>query len=43
MEATTILTRGGPDTLGLDLTASRESGVGSTLWTLGLGWYGLGG
>jgi hypothetical protein len=32
-----------PDTLGLDLTASRESGVGSTLWTLGLGWYGLGG
>lgn len=30
------------DRLGLDLTASREAGVGgATLWTLGLGWYGL--
>lgn len=32
-----------PERLGLDLTASREAGVpGSALWTLGLGWYGLG-
>lgn len=31
------------DTLGLDLTASRESVSGAkTGWTLGLGWYGIG-
>ena len=31
------------DTLGLDLTASREAGVsGPTRWTFGLGWYGIG-
>lgn len=31
-----------PDRLGLDLTASREAGVGgATRWTVGLGWYGL--
>ena len=31
------------DTLGLDLTAARESGVhGATVWTLGLCWYGIG-
>lgn len=31
------------DTLGLDLTASRESISGAKLvWTLGLGWYGIG-
>jgi hypothetical protein len=31
------------DTLGLDLTASRESGGGSTTrWTFGIGWYGIG-
>ena len=31
------------DTLGLDLTASRESGAGGpTRWTIGLGWYGIG-
>ena len=31
------------DTLGLDLTAGRESGVhGATVWTLGLCWYGIG-
>lgn len=30
------------DRLGLDLTASREAGIGgATLWTVGLGWYGL--
>ena len=29
--------------LGLDLTASQESGAGSTKrWTVGLGWYGIG-
>lgn len=32
-----------PDKLGLDLTASRESGAGGpTRWTFGLGWYGIG-
>lgn len=31
------------DMLGLDLTASRESGTGGTTrWTIGLGWYGIG-
>ena len=31
------------DMLGLDLTASQESGAGSTTrWTVGLGWYGIG-
>jgi hypothetical protein len=31
------------DMIGLDLTASRESGAGSTTrWTVGLGWYGIG-
>lgn len=31
------------DTLGLDDTASRESGAGGpTRWTLGLGWCGIG-
>lgn len=31
------------DTLGLDLTASREAGAaGPTRWSLGLGWYGIG-
>lgn len=31
------------DTLGLDLTASRESGAGGpTRWTVGFGWYGIG-
>jgi len=29
------------DTLGLDLTASREAGGGPTRWLLGFGWYGL--
>ena len=29
--------------LGLDLTASRESGGGSKRYTVGLGWYGIGG
>jgi hypothetical protein len=30
------------DRVGLDLTASREAGIGgATLWTVGLGWYGL--
>ena len=30
------------DTLGLDLTASRQAGAGSgTRWSFGLGWYGL--
>lgn len=43
----TVTTAGGRwwlvrDQLGLDLTASRETGVGSTLWTVGLGWYGIG-
>ena len=28
-----------PEKLGLDLTGSRENGVGSTLWTFGIGWY----
>ena len=32
-----------PDKLGLDLSASRESGAGKpTRWSLGLGWYGIG-
>ncbi len=32
------------DRLGLDITASRESGTGGpTRWGLGLGWYGIGG
>lgn len=32
-----------PDKLGLDLSASREATSGATtLWTLGLGWYGIG-
>lgn len=30
-----------PQVLGLDLTASRQSGSGSTLWTIGFGWYGI--
>lgn len=31
------------DTVGLDLTAGRAAGVsGTTRWTLGLGWYGIG-
>ncbi len=31
-----------PEKLGLDLTASRESGSGTrTVWSLGFGWYGL--
>ena len=31
------------DNLGLDLTAGRTAGqAGSTVWTLGLGWYGIG-
>lgn len=31
------------DTLGLDLTTSRESVAGAkAIWTLGLGWYGIG-
>jgi hypothetical protein len=30
-----------PKVLGLDLTASRQSGSGSTLWTVGFGWYGI--
>lgn len=31
------------DSLGLDFTASRESGAGgSTRYTVGLGWYGIG-
>lgn len=31
-----------PDRLGLDLTASREAGIGgATRWSMGLGWYGL--
>lgn len=44
----TVVTAGGrwwliKDRLGLDLTASRESGAGSgTSWTAGIGWYGLG-
>ena len=29
-----------PEVLGLDFSASRERGVGATLWTFGLGWYG---
>lgn len=44
----TVVSAGGrwwliKDRLGLDLTASRESGSGSgTSWTLGMGWYGHG-
>lgn len=44
----TVRTAGGrwwllPDRLGLDVTASRQSGSrNGTLWTLGFGWYGLG-
>jgi hypothetical protein len=30
-----------PERLGIDLTASREVGSASTLWTLGFGWTGL--
>ncbi len=30
-----------PDVLGVDLTAGRESGSGSTVWTVGFGWYGI--
>lgn len=30
-----------PEVFGLDLSASRESGAAPTLWTVGLGWYGL--
>ncbi len=31
-----------PDRFGLDLSASRQAGAAiGTLWTLGLGWYGL--
>ncbi len=30
-----------PEVLGVDLTASRQSGSGSTLWTVGFGWYGI--
>jgi hypothetical protein len=30
-----------PDVLGVDLTAGRESGSGSTVWTAGFGWYGI--
>jgi len=42
----TVKTVGGrvwviPEVLGIDLTASRESGSGSTLWTIGFGWYGI--
>ena len=42
----TVKTLGGrlwliPDVLGLDLTASRESGSPATLWTVGFGWYGI--
>jgi hypothetical protein len=42
----TVKTLGGrywviPEVLGIDLTSSRESGSGSTLWTVGFGWYGL--
>lgn len=29
------------DVLGLDLTASRESGSSATLWSVGFGWYGI--
>lgn len=29
-----------PEVLGLDFSAGRERGVGTTLWTFGLGWYG---
>lgn len=29
------------DRVGLDLTASRELGLGATRWTIGFGWYGL--
>lgn len=31
-----------PERLGVDISASRSVGASSTLWTLGLGWYGLG-
>lgn len=31
-----------PDTVGVDLTASRTAGAATTSWTLGFGWYGLG-
>ena len=42
----TVKTLGGrlwliQDVLGLDLTASRESGSPATLWTVGFGWYGI--
>ena len=30
-----------PDVLGVDITAGRESGSGSTVWTAGFGWYGI--
>jgi len=30
-----------PEVLGVDLTAGRESGSGSTVWTAGFGWYGV--